>query len=227
MIIATWNSNGPIQGTAKWDYLQTIPFDVMALQECENAPHGGLYNSVSRRAGQGRGGNISLLTRFELEPLEDSPDCTVSAIVHAPETPLLFSAVWVKPAEEDKSAYRYVRRLDPIFEWAKARAGGMPIVIAGDFNCNASFARGRGAEFRRVADSWRRQHGISSAWHRHHGTPLGEAEVPTWRSKMRNDTPEFMIDYIFTPEAWTTVEAGIGEACGSDHRPVVVQFELP
>lgn len=227
MIIATWNSNGPIQGNGKGDYVQEIPFDVMALQECENAPHGGKYNAISRRAGQGRGGNISLLSRFALQPLEDSPDCTVSAVVSSPTIHFLVVAVWIKPVIGDKSVYKYVRRLSPIYEWARSTAGTMPVVIAGDFNCNASFAKGRGAEFRRIVETWHADCGISSVWHRHNGASLGENEAPTWKSKLRSDTPEFMIDYIFAPGSWRTIEVGIGENCGSDHKPLVAQFELP
>ncbi|MFZ5674350.1 MAG: endonuclease/exonuclease/phosphatase family protein [Pseudomonadota bacterium] len=224
LTLCTWNTNGPIGGTDKLRYLSGIGFDVASLQECEAAPHNGQYNAVSRTAGIGRGGNVAILSPHGLAVVEDSPECTVSAFVEGPFGRFLFIAAWIKPVLGDKSSLRYVRRLFPIFDWAASTAGALPFAIAGDFNCNASFARGRGQEFNRIATSWGSNYNISSLWHRYNNLRLGEGEQPTWSSKMRSGTPDYMIDYVFAPASWELRSVWIGEHCGSDHKPVVAEL---
>lgn len=77
-----------------------------------------------------------------------------------------------------------------------------------------------------MSDVWKEKHGIVSAWHEHRGTSMGVKEEPTWRSAMNRATPEFMIDYIFVPKAWSVQAVGMQESCGSDHLPVVATLDV-
>lgn len=220
--IATWNTNGPAQLRGKHAHLSAILFDVAAVQECEFYPLGTAVNTVSNPQEYGTGiRHISILSPHRLEAIRDAPECTAAAFVDSPVGTFLFVSVWVRKIPSGAGKYQYVNRLPPIFDWARTAAAGLPCVIAGDFNCNAAFDSGRGKEFSRLVDVWKNSHGLMSSWHHFRNTSPGIGEEPTWRSGMRADTPEYMIDYIFVPTSWAIDLVRLQELYGSDHRPVI------
>ena len=227
LTIATWNTNGPARNRSKHAHLAAINFDVAALQECEASPLGNRVNTVSIPFTHGNGERcLAILSPHRLSPVHGTPECSVAAYVDGPSGSFLFVSLWIKPIESGAGTYRYVRRLPPIFDWAKEEAGSLPIVIAGDFNCNGGFAGGKGKEFSRLAETWKTSHGIASAWHQHSNLPMGTGEDPTWCSLIRRDTPEYMIDYIFVPTRWSVDMVRVQESYGSDHRPLIADMRV-
>jgi endonuclease/exonuclease/phosphatase family metal-dependent hydrolase len=226
MTIATWNTNGPVRYHGKHAHLAAIEFDAAAVQECEEQPLGGLKSALSRPLQHGSGVRcISILSPHRLQKVPGSPECSLAAYVDAPLGTFLFVSVWVKPISLGAGEYKYVRRLPPIFDWARQEAGSLPCVIAGDFNCNGSFAGGKGREFRKLAADWKKSHGICSAWHQRQNFPMSEGEEPTW-IPFKQNIPECMLDYIFVPTAWTVDVCRIQEPYGSDNRPLIVKVSV-
>ena len=108
-----------------------------------------------------------------------------------------------------------------------------PTVVAGDFNSNTiwDYKRPEGQNHsglvRNLAEL-----GLVSAYHRFYDEAHGKESRPTL-FLLRQEARPYHIDYCFIPETWAThlrhVEVGtFGEwAKFSDHRPLVVDIDLP
>lgn len=50
--------------------------------------------------------------------------------------------------------------------------------------------------------------------------------IPTWTNEKNPDQPEYRIDYIFTTREVNQLDFQILPTDASDHRPLVLDFEL-
>jgi exodeoxyribonuclease III len=105
-------------------------------------------------------------------------------------------------------------------------------IMAGDFNNHPRWDRPKNP--RNFADFLSRMDdlGMTSAYHKIYGLPMGEETVPThfWRDRKINPKTNFHIDYIFAPELWVTSDAQceVGKHKEwhhlSDHVPMVLEL---
>ncbi len=110
---------------------------------------------------------------------------------------------------------------------AYARLLDEPTVIAGDFNNNVIWDKGRLRDWRTEVDRYA-ERGLVSAYHKHFGEDHGCESRPTHWWRMSIDT-SYHIDYCFVPDAWTITQVWVGSpgdwlraGDGSDHAPMVV-----
>ncbi|HEY3583590.1 MAG TPA: hypothetical protein VGL90_04335, partial [Casimicrobiaceae bacterium] len=108
-----------------------------------------------------------------------------------------------------------------------------PSVVIGDFNCFAQW-QGKAPSKHHVelARRLRDEHALISAYHSAPGFNAAATEAPTYFFRWKEDRP-FHIDYCFVPAAWRSSIRSVGvrpfneTEWQSDHRPVVVEFDLP
>ncbi|HEY0071631.1 MAG TPA: endonuclease/exonuclease/phosphatase family protein [Chloroflexia bacterium] len=128
----------------------------------------------------------------------------------------------------------YIKEVGRILDFAGTIAGGLPLVLAGDFNVAVglrepgqlmSITRGERALLERLRDEF----DLVPCWQTAHpGEPLAR----TLRWLHRNDSLPYHCDGVFVPAAWAsalqTCEVLEGEEwCAlSDHNPVVATFAL-
>jgi exonuclease III len=126
----------------------------------------------------------------------------------------------------------YIKEVGRILDFAGALAGGLPLVLAGDFNVVVgvrepgqliSMTRGEQALLRRL----REELDLVPCWQTAHpGEPLAR----TLRWLHRNDSLPYHCDGLFVPAAWASslqsceVLEGEEWLALSDHNPVVASF---
>lgn len=134
------------------------------------------------------------------------------------------AAVWPWQTKSAATAYRQAH--DGIVKhsmWIRQR----PTVIMGDFNANQRFAGRNWPDLETLMT----QHGLVSAYHRHHGIEPGKEAHSTHFHKGKPEPP-FHLDYCFVPEQWVdrirSVDVGAFEDwhVASDHAPLTVDLEF-
>ena len=104
-------------------------------------------------------------------------------------------------------------RIDRFLERLSAETG--PVIAAGDFNLS-DYAVKYDAIFARLNDAYRM---------------VGAGIGATWPADARENTlpdqlpPLLRLDYVWHSDHFRAVEAAVGPALGSDHRPVLVALE--
>ena len=210
MRIATWNCyRGDCLVRAA--ELEPLNADVAVIQECSQPA--GRKSTRYAWFGTNPAHGVGVVARrpFKVTPGPSDPrlDHTAFPAIVSGPTRFHVLAVWALPRPT------YVRALlgalDVYAEFLKAA----PSIVVGDFNC---FAQWRG-----------------KPPSKYHVAPERDAEAPErpthfWRWRERNP---FHIDYCFVPAAWgrSIRSVHIGDFAEqhwrSDHRPVVVDVDLP
>jgi endonuclease/exonuclease/phosphatase family metal-dependent hydrolase len=128
----------------------------------------------------------------------------------------------------------YMKEVGRILDFAKILAGGLSLVLAGDFNVvvglresgqTPSVSRAERALLERLAGEL----GLIPCWQTAHP---GERLARTLRWMHRADSPAYHCDGIFVPAAWAQslqscdVLEDEGWCALSDHNPVVATFAV-
>jgi hypothetical protein len=166
--------------------------------------------------------------RISAAEIRDAPPYTFPVQVIGP-TPFLLLAIW----SQRNPDFRYVRAVIRAVEIYRDLIVSQRTVIAGDFNSNTIW------DYKRPPDQ---NHsglvclltslGLVSAYHCFFREAQGEESRPTLYLRRDAEKP-YHIDYCFIPKAWAkdlrSVAVGTDEpwARYSDHRPLVVDVDLP
>ena len=129
----------------------------------------------------------------------------------------------------------YIKEVGRILDFAAALAGGLPLVLGGDFNVAVALRQpdhplynSRGE--RAVLDRLREEFGLVACWQAAHPD---EPPARTLRWMRRPDSLPYHCDGLFVPAAWTAALQSCevledAEWCAlSDHNPVVATFGTP
>jgi endonuclease/exonuclease/phosphatase family metal-dependent hydrolase len=183
---------------------------------------------------RGRWGSGLCVREGSLTPLpvpEDFTGRVVAGVVEGREWP----GIGVRPVVAlsihgpTRKGSSYIKEVGRILDFAGALAGGLPLILAGDFNVvvglrqpehSPSVSRGEMTLLQRL----RYELGLIPCWQTAHpGEPLAR----TLRWMHRIDSPPYHCDGIFMPLSWAaalrdcTVLEGDEWYALSDHNPVV------
>lgn len=226
MRLVTWNV---YRGDcfAKAAMLDHLDPDIIVLQEC------GRPSDADEQRCQWFGSNpqqgVAFIARnaFRLLRHPISPDLDHSVFPVRVTGPISFGllGVWAMPRPS------YVGAVDRgLTTYAAFLADGAS-VVAGDFNNHWRWDEGKkSVTFAGLYERLASEFGLTSAYHGFHPDIAHGDEAPTlyWQWKAEQG---FHIDYVFVPSAWhvTHVDVGTFEdwEVSSDHRPVVVDVDLP
>lgn len=136
--------------------------------------------------------------------------------------------VWACPARTHLKSY--VGQIYGCLRKHGKQLSCLPLVIAGDFNSNAIWDKGRPGRNHTEVVRMLKAHGSLSVYHAHFKERHGAETRPTYYFLHQQNRP-YHLDYIFAPKAWRIqkVEVGSFEEWGhlSDHVPVIVDLKLP
>jgi exodeoxyribonuclease III len=229
MRIATWNCyrGGCLERAAE---LARLAPDVAVIQECVRPvddAHTGRVVWFGTNPAHGVGVVVGDEFRVTSGPLSSALDHSAFPAIVSGPTPFHLLAIWALPRPS------YVRSLLNALDVYGDFLRAAPSVIAGDFNC---FAEWYGAppskHHQELARRIRDEFGVVSAYHARPGRDATSAEAPTYFWRWSKAHP-FHIDYCFVPSSWTkaVTSVHVGEFSEqhwrSDHRPVVVDLDLP
>lgn len=247
MRLVTWNCcSGTIATLLK--QLARLKADVLVLQEVAQ-PEGGpvaprlrvrgpaferpleppqsalttLWRGTSARKGVAIVCRMPGLTLTAADTPPDLAPHSAAAVVHTRE-PFLLVNLWAhpRPSYADDA-------IATIRAW-RARAPGLPLVVAGDFNVELRVPLAT-AQHRRLGQCLHDECGLVSAYHAHHGVDYGADGAPPTYRHLRNPRRTWHIDYCFVPKAWTSRIRSAAVVDGrvwrtrSDHSPVVAEWE--
>jgi hypothetical protein len=160
-------------------------------------------------------------------PFDSRLDHSVFPAIVSGPTSFHLLAVWAQPRPS------YVRALLHALDTYAEFLRSAPSVIVGDFNC---FAQWRGEAPSKWHDELARRLNaelhLVSAYHASPGFSPDAPEFPTHYWRWRECNP-FHIDYCFVPATWRNairsvhIGAFSEQHWRSDHRPVVVDLDLP
>ena len=166
-----------------------------------------------------------------LEVPEDFEGRVVAAVIEGREWPGTGtgSVVALSIHAPTRKGSSYVKEVGRILDFAGVLAGGMPLVLAGDFNVvvgmrqpehKPSVSRGERELLQRLDEEF----GLVPCWQTAHpGEPLAR----TLRWMHRSDSLPYHCDGLFVPAGWAaavencTVLEGEEWCAVSDHNPVV------
>lgn len=225
MRIATWNcARGP--WPKKREVIDTIGADLAVITEAPKAAASdGLHwtgNGLARN-----GTTVIPSSAFHVEPLptRQGAICVNPFRVSGLHEFTLLT-VWTWPAAPYKN-YK-----EPLLAGLKAYHDlPGPFVIAGDFNGNACFDRpGTRLKWSACLAAVEAL-GVVSAYHVHTGEQYGRETQPT-QYQIRRESMRFHLDYVFVPREWQPAIRSVrvptfAEFSVSDHRPVIVDLDLP
>jgi exonuclease III len=234
---------GGSRDTAVWErVLSGLSPDLLFVQESRDPAHSWLAALPGTRAVSwlwaavpgGRWGSGLWARTGCLTPMPVPGDFTgrvVAAVVEGQAWPRIGVApvVALSVHAPTRKGSSYIKEVGRILDFAGALAGGLPLVLAGDFNVAVgqrepgqilSLTRGEEALLRRL----REELDLVPCWQTAHpGEPLAR----TLRWLHRNDSLPYHCDGLFVPAAWATSLQGCEvlegeEWCAlSDHNPVV------
>ena len=228
MRIATWNC---YRGNCLVRAAELAPLnaDITVLQECAQPVKRSSRQHAWFGANPAHGVGVVTRAPFRVRtgPLDARFDHTAYPVVITGPMRFHVLAIWAMPRPS------YIRAMLDALDVYGDFLHAAPSVVVGDFNC---FAQWQGAApskrhvdlARRLADDF----GLVSAYHAMPGRDVSSAEHPTHFWRWREDNP-FHIDYCFVPAAWQAAirsvhVGGFSEQhLRSDHRPVVVELQLP
>ena len=226
MRLVTWNCYcGDV--SRRLSHLARLRADVVVLQEVAQPGLPFHDHPVHWRGTNPRKGVAitSCSPAFTTAPVDAPPEVaprTAAVTVHGP-TSFLLVAMWAHPAPN------YADNVIAVVRAWQARASGLPLVVAGDFNVDFG-STVQTARHRRLGQFLHEECGLVSAYHAHRNLRYGHrAEVPTYRHLRKAALP-WHIDYCFVPAAWRTrltsarVVEGEHWLTRSDHSPVVVDL---
>jgi exonuclease III len=227
--IATWNC---YRGSCLERAADLAPLgpDIAVLQECAR-PEIARANGRWAWFGANPAHGVGIVARrpFRVTPGPVNVDLDHSAFPAIVTGPQRFHvlAVWALPRPT------YVRAMLDALDAHDEFLRAAPSVVVGDFNC---FAQWRGAApSKRNAELARRltkDFRLVSAYHRAPDYDPDVPERPTHFWRWREHHP-FHIDYCFVPVEWSEairsvhIGAFSEQHWRSDHRPVVVDLDLP
>ena len=137
--------------------------------------------------------------------------------------------VWPFASKDDhKGAYRQIHKALKDKECRKWVNSGLPTVILGDFNNNASYIHYDWSELEELLGSL----DLGSAYHHYFHEKFGKESCPTYFHKGQSVT-KVQLDYCFLPKNWLPMIDSV-KVCDysewehiSDHVPLIVDLNLP
>jgi len=178
-----------------------------------------LWESYAYKARSSTNDHVSivLLSRVEMTDvapaaLGETPSETLIAMLHPPGCPAVrVLAAHPRPPISRRAARWRASEIRGIAKRiAQERAGGEPMIVAGDFN-----ATPWSPLYREVRDAG----GLVSARD-------GFGVLPTWPAFLPAPL-RIPIDQVFLTEPIEVVNCRVGEAIGSDHLPLLVDLRIP
>jgi endonuclease/exonuclease/phosphatase family metal-dependent hydrolase len=167
---------------------------------------------------------------YRIERLTSRPDAPASSIPVAVtgRNSFFLLAVWSRVDADRSYAHSMLRSVEAY----RALILAQPTVIAGDFNTNAIWDRGRGSGSDHSALVQKLEDlDLVSAYHAFHGEAHGAETRPNLYFLWRENAP-YHIDYCFIPRGWAPLLRGVEVGTftdwkdPSDHRPLVVDLAL-
>lgn len=229
MRIVSWNCyRGPCLDRA--ERLSPLGPDIAVIQECarpDAVRSGGRVAWFGTNPRQGVGVVASRPYKVTRGPVDETLDHTAfPAIVSGPVSFHLL-AIWALPKPS------YVRAMLHALETYANFLRAKPSVVIGDFNCFAEW-QGKAPSKHHVelARRLRDELALVSAYHSAPAYNPSDAERPTYFFRWKENRP-FHIDYCFVPAGWRSSIRSVGIRpfdevhWQSDHRPVVVELDLP
>jgi hypothetical protein len=227
--IATWNCyRGPcLQRAAQ---LALLGPDIAVIQECAQPGPPSAETSVAW-FGQNPAHGVGVVGRppFVVRhgPLSPALEHTAFPAVVTGPTSFHLLAIWALPRPS------YVRAVLDALDAYGDFLRSAPSVVVGDFNCFAHW-RGEAPSKRHIelARRLRNDFSLVSAYHAAPDYDSSAPEAPTYFFRWEERRP-FHIDYCFVPTEWRSairsvhVERFDEQHWRSDHRPVLVELDLP
>ena len=229
MRIVSWNCyRGPCLDRA--ERLAPLRPNIAVIQECarpDPMPLDGRVAWFGTNPRQGVGVVANSPYKVTRGPTDTTFDHTAfPAIVSGPVS-FNVLAIWALPRPS------YVRAILRALETYADFLRAAPSLVIGDFNCFAEWkGKAPSKDHVELARRLRDEFALVSAYHSAPGFNVSEAETPTYFFRWKENRP-FHIDYCFVPAAWRSSIKSVdvrpfNEAkWQSDHRPVVVELELP
>lgn len=179
---------------------------------------------------------LGIFTRsdFKLNEVTDSQSQAPTSLVGKIETPstkIEILAIWTQPSPRRQMHGTYMQSLADIFDDHSPLLRRRNCIVAGDFNVSASLSP---MDFTGFFLGLKSKFGLVSAFHEANDYSMNEIEMPGTFWMTREDAKSsFHIDYVLLPEHWKIERAVIGgkdewvgrEVNGSDHAPLIVDFE--
>ena len=229
MRIVSWNCyRGACLDRA--ERLAHLAPDIAVIQECAQpapASSGGRAVWFGKNPRQGVGVVARPPYAVAPGPVDETLDHTAfPAIISGPVSFHLL-AIWALPRPT------YVRAMLGALETYADFLRDAPSVVIGDFNCFAEW-QGKAPSKHHVdlAHLLRDELALVSAYHSAPAYDPSVPEAPTYFFRWKEKHP-FHIDYCFVPAAWRWAIRSVSvrpfdEATWqSDHRPVIVELDLP
>lgn len=216
MRIVTWNTLTRV-GPRLHNVTSTAA-DAIALQECEELHAFGPWNALNAATDKGKKW-VSILSPHPIQPLP-FPFLNVVAGVIGATQPFVMVNLWSYVAP---GGY-YSAFNKAVIEHALSLDQPYPLVIAGDFNANAAFARPNRGPAHLLNVELMSSNGLESAYHRHFGEEFGQETRATYFRNSRDpaENRRYHIDYVFVPSQWRIDAVRLKDRFGSDHEPLVV-----
>ena len=229
MRIVTWNCyRGECRQRAA--QLDVLAPDIVVLQECGKPTEPTDERCVWFGSKPKQG--VATLTRGEWTvapgPLDpEVPDSAYPVRVSGPIGVNVLT-VWTQPHPT------HARALNDALERYHDFLLVVPSIVIGDFNNHPRWdQQDRNVNHSTNVELLKREFGLVSAYHAAAARTGSAVEDPTLDWQWRQNQP-YHIDYCFIPELWvphlTAVEVGgygDWESAKSDHRPLVVDLDLP
>lgn len=226
MKIVVWNCADAF--ARKAGALDALGADLAVVPECRAGAieAAGLDSARVAWIGQGKGVAVIGGKNWTVEAVPISVDDRwfLPAIARSPDRVVQIIGLWVKP----RKGY-----VVPSLEALKACAAFIrqaPTIIAGDFNQNVSWDRGKRKHLFSDLVTQLESLGYASAWHTLSGERHG-AETTSTLYFRRDRARGYHIDYVFLPRQWHAASVEVGDyeswvTSGlSDHVPVRVTID--
>jgi hypothetical protein len=226
--IATWNC---YRGSCLERAAELAPLapDIAVIQECARPRRNAGKHCAWFGANPAHGVGVVARPPFKVTagPISKALDHSAFPAVVSGPTVFHLLAIWALPRPS------YVRALLNALDAYGTFLRQAPSIVVGDFNCFAEW-RGKAPSQRHVelARRLRQDFGLVSAYHTSPHYDPTAVEMPTYFFRWREEHP-FHIDYCFVPVSWRRAIRSVHvghfseQHWRSDHRPVIVDLDLP